>query len=218
MNDIEKYLNDFFVSEEEFIRHSDCTIVELNLWQEHKIFPNPAYKTENAFVVDSIYGINQMATTTRWYSKGMYAWLKEIKRLKYKQSKVRAMFFERYICAIQEFERNGLCDPMFVNEKTYRRNLVAAWSGFLQGFYGVFTKNCSPEQIAAKDLATTVIDRITSFQTKETSLLCADDKLLLVMAVNILDEVSCDFAPHERNVCYRMRCIDLVRTRYLVPE
>lgn len=55
---------------------------------------------------------------------------------------------------------------IYENESDYNALLEGEWGGFLNGTYGMCTKDSSPEQIATQNFTIRVIDRITDKQQK----------------------------------------------------
>ncbi|MGF7483963.1 DUF6058 family natural product biosynthesis protein [Providencia sp. SP181] len=128
-------------------------------------------------------------------------------------SSLKDIFFKKYRNKINELELCGLSNHIYKDESEFSALLESEWQHFLNGTYGVCTKDCSPEHIAVKDITIRIIDRVTNKQQKESVL--GDELKLLTMSVNLLDAVSSPFAPHERNRSSRKRCIELVREKYI---
>ncbi|HEI9791923.1 TPA: hypothetical protein SLN52_000692 [Serratia marcescens] len=212
MKSIENYLENNFIIERDFVEISDISILDLIVWQEHKIFPRPSYTSETEFCVNSFFGPHKITNQRSWYCKGLLEWIPQIRSCNYDSIEIKNSFLNRYMDEIVELGNLGLQASIFQNSMTSRKHLDDVWNDFLKGYYGVCTKTSSPEQIAAKNLTTTIIDNITKKQSKCS--ISRDDELILMLAVNILDECSSNFSPHERAISSRSRCIDLVRSKY----
>ncbi|PHM39971.1 hypothetical protein Xmau_02155 [Xenorhabdus mauleonii] len=210
MNIIDAYLSDNFILEQDFLSGNACSLDELVIWQKNKIFPLPSYITENIYSVISFFGEHNINKSNKWYAKGLCDWVNLVREYSYDHNKLKNLFFYRYENKIKELQQLGIYD----NETDYSQVMEEAWNHFLDGTYGVCTKDNSPEQIAVKGVAIRVIDRITEKQLRKS--IPESDMNTLITSVNLLDEVSSMFAPHERERSSRKRCIELVRSKYLI--
>lgn len=89
---------------------------------------------------------------------------------------------------------------------------AATWSHFLNGVYGVCTRDGAPETIFHKQIGVMIVEALTSLPPDQTA---PDTLPVLADAVAFLDEVASDFAPHERASSSRQHCVADIRARYL---
>ncbi|HGY1165007.1 TPA: DUF6058 family natural product biosynthesis protein [Citrobacter braakii] len=210
---IDEYLNLNFISEGDFLVQNKCSHSDLLRWQENKILPTASYTTNNNAKITSFFGTFDFNSVEKWYPIGLCEWVCQIKDVHENPSSLKDIFFKRYKNKINELNLCGLSDCIYKNESEFSVLLESEWQHFLNGTYGVCTKDSSPEHIAVKDMTIRIIDRVTNKQRKESVL--GDDLKLLTISVNLLDAVSSPFAPHERNRSSRKRCVELVREKYI---
>ncbi|VUS90870.1 DUF6058 family natural product biosynthesis protein [Klebsiella spallanzanii] len=210
---IEKYLKEFFVSEDKFVEEGGITAETLSIWQASRIFPMPSYVTETESVINSFFGTHRYVEMVKWYPNQLDAWTRLIRSFDFSKGSVEVYFKKRYMNKIIELKSIGIYDSIYDDCGSREVILQEVWQHFLDGTYGVCTKNCTPEQIATKDVATNVINKLTDRQKKIT--IAEKNKPKLAIALNLLDSVTSFFAPHERNQCSRTQCIDTVRKKYL---
>ena len=95
-----------------------------------------------------------------------------------------------------------------VNENL-NQHIKEEWQHFLKGTYGLCTRSGLPEDIAEKELAILIINEIL-----DLDFITDERKEMLTQAVNLLDKVSPQFAPHERLRSSRHRLIDEIRRKF----
>lgn len=213
MESITSYLRANFLSEYDFLVENKYSYEEFARWQKSMIFPNASYVTDKACKVTSFFGEVEFSEIERWYPKGLYKWVDQIKSANEDPVLIKEGFFNRYKRKVRELELSGLYHPIYQNASDFSLLLEDEWQHFLNGTYGVCTKDCSPEQIAIKDFTIRIIDNITEKQQRKS--ISNDERKILVVSVNLLDAVSSSFAPHERARSSRERCVELVREKYI---
>lgn len=213
MDLMDSYLHLNFISEDNFLILNNCSHSELLKWQKNKILSAASYTTNNTVKITSFSGVYNFSRAERWYPKGLCEWVRQIKDLQENPSCLKAIFFNRYRDKISELGLCGLSDHIYNNESEFSALLQTEWQHFLNGTYGVCTRDCSPEHIAVKDMTVRVIDRVTNRQQKE--MVTGEDLKLLILSVNLLDAVCSSFAPHEKDRSSRKRCIESVREKYI---
>ncbi|TOM85193.1 DUF6058 family natural product biosynthesis protein, partial [Vibrio parahaemolyticus] len=87
--------------------------------------------------------------------------------------------------------------------------IMEDWEHFLQGTYGLCTQTGLPEDIAAKGFAVEQIKALL-----ERDVLDSNEIKRLEYFVNLLDNASSPFAPHERLNSSRHRLVNEVRRKY----
>lgn len=202
------YLNQYFLTTNELLSVSKVTEQELQNYQEKLLVPRPSYTLRLSLTSDSFFGVHSEKQEIDYYSKGYPSWLATIKVLETKESVFNA-FRRRYIEAMHKAYDRVVIKTAIRNTEALDRHIESEWSHFLSGTYGLCTKSGLPEDIAAKEVA-----------IKEIETLCIIDELSneqlskLTAVVNLLDEVSAQFAPHERSRSSRERLVNKVRRKY----
>lgn len=213
---INTYLHTFFSVEKDFALRCSCSVNDLRTWQNSGVFPLSSYTTERVCSVISFFGRNESRTVNEWYPNGLSDWVGQIRKFGGDTIILKGMFFSRYRKAIEELKQDDIYDRFYDSKVELNGLLEKEWKHFLHGSSGVCTKHCSPEEIATKDVAIRVIDRITDYQNKFKYFISAREMNILAKAVNRLDSVSALFAPHEVEHSSRKQCIDLIRLNYLL--
>lgn len=207
------YLKSNYLLENDFLLQNKCLHDSFCRWQQSKLFPQPSYITKKTYDITSYFGTFEFNDVDKWYPVGLCEWVDLIRTVGEDFDALKDIFINRYKSKVNELNLCGLSDDIYMNTSTFDRHLEDEWQHFLNGTYGVCTKDCSPEQIATKDLTVRVIDRITDKQ--QASTISIDEEKLLVIAVNFLDAVSSSFLPPERERSSRKKCIELVREKYI---
>jgi len=214
MNAMLMYLHKNFLTENQLMTRAMCTYEELMLWQKNGIFPLPSYRTKANYNVTSFFGEHDSNEDIKWYPEELCQWVYLIRKKKYDIESLKASFFYRYLIEIDKLKNLNVFDDIYNDMKLVSDILEFKWRNFIKGTYGVCTKKSTPEHIAAKDLAIRVIDRITT--KHQVKVISQADREILARAVEILDEVIAEYAPHEYERSSRAKCIDRVRNLYLL--
>lgn len=209
----ENYLNEFYINEEKLVKKMGVTIETLRGWQDEKIFPKPSYVTETETTISSFFGQHRYRKITKWYPDQLDEWGFFIKNHHFSKDLIEMDFKNGYMNTIIGLRSIGVYDSIYEDICSKEMILNEVWGHFLDGIYGICTKNCTPEQIATKDVATYFINVLTDQQKK--IMIAENDKAKLVIALDLLDSVTSFFAPHERHQCSRNQCINAVRKKYL---
>ncbi len=90
--------------------------------------------------------------------------------------------------------------------------LEKEWQAYLEGAYGLCTRTASAEDIATKEAMIAKIKYLTAAIDAGTA---TDARADLKQAVDLLDQVSALFAPHEVSRSSRGTYINQIRVRYL---
>ena len=202
------YLNEHFLTRDELLETAKISEETLRIYQEQQVMPGPSYRLFLSLSCDSYFGEHDNEQRLEYYAKGYLTWLGILQSLDNLKDAF-IVFKERYIKTIDELEKNGYEDCIRELKESIDEQVEQEWGHFLNGTYGLCTKSGLPEDIAAKELAIREIKRLISFSK------LSDEQLSkLAEAVNLLDEVSALFAPHEKPRSSRQRLIDDVRMEY----
>jgi hypothetical protein len=202
------YLNQYFLTEEELLSILKVTKQELKGYQQNSLMPKPSYTLNLSLTSDSYFGLYADTQTVDYYAKGYVAWLGTVILLKEKDC-VFDVFRSRYIHAVFGFKDKGIVIEALMDNEELDVHVESEWQHFLDGTYGLCTRSGLPEDIAAKEVA-----------IREIEMLCSHDELdreqinKLAVVVNLLDEASALFAPHERLRSSRERLVNQVRRKY----
>ncbi|MCO7223512.1 DUF6058 family natural product biosynthesis protein [Pleionea sp. CnH1-48] len=203
-----QYLERHFYNRQELLALSKVTTEELLKYQQQEMMPNCSYRVSFELKSDSFFGAHQEAHETEYYAKGYASWLGIVKTLESKEH-VYEHFYQRYIRKIAELKKLGhWSDDPKVNAQI-DLHISSEWKYFLDGTYGLCTQSGLPEDIAAKELAILEINQLSSEES-----LTVEQTAQLTKAVNLLDEASSLFAPHERPKSSRQRLINDIRRRF----
>ncbi len=202
------YLNTTFITRTELLTATKVESEELKEYQNNKLMPSASYTLELNVTVNSFFGEHEEESRVEYYALGYISWLALVHKLK-SPADIYQEFASRYEHAINQLNSFGFhsSDPkvnLGLNE-----HIQQEWQHFLQGTYGLCTKTGLPEEIAAKELAICLINELMS-----KAELSVEELNELESAVNLLDEASSEFAPHERLRSSRHRLVDEVRRKY----
>ncbi len=203
-----KYLNDNFLTKQALLEISKVTQLALVEYQNAQLMPQPSYQLNIDASCTSFFGEHNENQKIEYYAKGYTSWLGIVQSLK-TQDKIYSVFSSCYINTIDSLKAKGHSTTNSKLNSELRFHIEDEWKHFLNGTYGLCTKSGLPEDIAAKEFAIIEINELI-IKDKLT-----DNELIkLTDAVNLLDEASAQFAPHERLKSSRYRYIDEVRRQY----
>lgn len=195
------YLNTHLIEEQTLLARTHISAAQLAKWQAERLAPQPSYRLSLAINSNSCFGDHVENHTFAYYPHGTPLWLGTITSM-HNEQQAFAHFVERYratatsLCADEHIDDTHL-DEQYLQEE---------WQHFLDGTYGVCTKSGLPEAIAIKDLSVTAIEKLLTQSNP--------DRQTLHQLIDLLDEVSAPFAPHERQKSSRQRLITELRQRY----
>ncbi|MEH6522866.1 DUF6058 family natural product biosynthesis protein [Sulfitobacter sp.] len=215
------YLYANFLEEETFVTTNNITKEALSALTRACVFPAASYVyTSKGSSVSFVSSFSDDATY-RFYLKGHSAWLESVVRLELTtEDHARQYFFSRYDDAKRTFYTSDLGQQLSefapdIKTQFDSDHANATWDHFLNGVYGVCTRDGQPETVFKKQALVLYIEQMTT----KGSASSAQVKLqLLERAVAALDEVESDFAPHEVSQTSRQRCIIDVRANILAKK
>ncbi|NHZ96310.1 DUF6058 family natural product biosynthesis protein [Massilia sp. CCM 8734] len=205
------YLSDGLFTEEQLLAVSGIDAGELAALQQRAMMPQASYRLRIDVNCDSFFGAHQEHKQLVYYAKGYASWIGLLQSLGGEADALR-VFAERYRARLGQLKAAGLCSDNPKLGAGLDQHLVEEWRHFLEGTYGVCTKTGLPEDIASKELATTIIREIIGKPVEQA--LSMRDRVCLTLAVDLLDTASGQFAPHERERSSRHLLIDEVRKTY----
>ena len=201
------YLNNNFHTKQTLLKLCDISSEELLRLQIQQITPKCSYKIKFSVNCDSFFGDYDNQEVTEYYAKGTVEWLKLVK--KSSSEHAFTIFSERYQRQLKQLQKQGFNSIEEKLNGDIVQYLKEEWQHFLNGTYGLCTQSGLPEDIASKALAIIEINRLINFDNLNVL-----QRQELKRVVDLLDQVSALFAPHERLKSSRYRLVDQVREKY----
>ena len=211
------YLYTNFFEETQFSAAIGTTTEDLHALIDAKVFPAPSYVYDGSgrsmsFVADFI---DQQKY--RFHLRGHTDWYRDITQLGLdNETRARDHFFSRYDHAKAAFLTSPLgaelqAQAPAVADQFDEEHTTSTWGHFLNGVYGVCTRDGRPESVFLKQAGVMFIEQMISVGPDKLS---HEKNGLLRRAVDFLDGVESDFAPHEAPKASRQRCIADVRAQF----
>lgn len=185
---------------------------------DDRLIPAASYVYDARGRSVSFVSAHEDAQQYRFHLKGHVGWVQTLRRMGItEEDQARRYFFERYSAAQDAFLASQLGRALC----TYAPDVPArfnpdyaqdTWQNFLAGVYGVCTTDGQPETIFLKQAGVLFIEALKSGGPGKTH---GKKLALLANAVNFLDAVESQFAPHEAASTSRQRCITDVRNLFL---
>lgn len=212
------YLHEHFLTSADFAAAAGWGPEQLSRAIAERIIPGPSYRAHGALRITSFVADAEVALDEAFHLAAHLAWAAELERLDLRtELAARSRFMQRYDAAKRSFTASGRGQSLLrANPKVLARfdsgHAAATWDHFLNGVYGVCTRDGAPETIFHKQIGVMIVEALTEFPPDQ---IAPDALTVLADAVGFLDEVASDFAPHERASSSRQRCIMDIRARYL---
>lgn len=207
--DLIDYLNLHFLTRAQLLAHTCLTGARLDALQAAGMMPRPSYRLQVSLGCDSFFGPHTESHALDWYARGYVAWSGLVDALD-GPLQAYAMFADRY--------RRRLAGLAVDKQAPYPQDLAgdahiaAEWQHFLDGTYGLRTCSGLSEDIAVKEAAIVTIRALTA--QGEARVLDQAGQRRLAAAVDLLDQTSAPFAPHEMARSSRRRWVDEVKKAY----
>ncbi|MEE9454111.1 MAG: DUF6058 family natural product biosynthesis protein [Paracoccaceae bacterium] len=212
------YLFKNFTEEATLLREAQISATDLSDLTQKRVMPKPSYIVENKADVTSFVMENSEIKLYRFHLKGHVKWLEAVQALNLDtEARAKAHFQSEYENAATVFFSDALGASILAIMPHLAKEFDAAhfdatWAYFLEGVYGVCTRNGTPENIFLKQACVRFIDYFTeAFLDAQIS---PDRRETILATVDFLDKVESNFAPHEVSITSRQRCIIDVRKRW----
>ncbi|WP_416308078.1 DUF6058 family natural product biosynthesis protein [Neptunicella sp. SCSIO 80796] len=202
------YLNQYFYTREQLLDISQISDEQLKQWQSDKIMPQASYRLNIQLDCDSFFGLSTQHQQVEYYAKGYISWI-GILSTGVDAKQVFALFSQRYEARLDQLQQQGFSNRHDKLNQNFNTHILQEWQSFLDGTYGLCTKSGLPEDIAAKELAIIIINQLIEHPSLSTAQLSQ-----LEQAINLLDNASALFAPHERKTSSRQRLVNELRRKY----
>lgn len=212
------YLYSNFLEENSFAHACGISRKTLASLIDARIIPAPSYIYEGNNQATSFVSNFIDSDTYRFHLKGNLAWVNTTLRLGLDtEDRARDHFFHRYDQAKQTFLSSQLGQQLvaFAPEIPARfdaSHAASTWGYFLEGVYGVCTRDGQPETVFLKQAGVMFIEQMSADGPGSLS---PSQIELLECTVSLLDSIESDFAPHEVAHTSRQRCITDIRANFL---
>lgn len=212
------YLFENFDEKENLITKIDGGAATLERFIKNRCAPRPSYVLCAQLSCSSYFGAYNDKVDLQFFATGQSSWITQLQAKNIEQeSGAKDHFFSRFSCAHRELATSALASAARALHlsvpKVTTAKLETTWQHFLDGTYGVCTKDGLPETIAQKQMLVGAIDSFVALTPPHK--LPKQSGLYLQQLVDALDDVEPAFAPHERQRSSRQRCINEVRAKYL---
>lgn len=211
------YLYANFQEEGSFCTAVGATSEELEGLRRARVFPSPSYVYQSKGHSTSFVTAWSEDVTYRFHLRGHARWFQVVSQFDLTtETRARQYFLDRYDQAKTAF----LTSSLGVQLVSYAPDVPAhfdadhaqsTWQHFLNGVYGVCTRDGQPESVFLKQAGVMFIEQLIA---KGPGTLSKYQLGLLHQAVDFLDGVESDFAPHEAAQVSRQRCIVDVKEQY----
>lgn len=201
------YLNHHFITREQLLARCGIEAAELERLQQAGMMPLPSYRLRLDVACESFFGMHAERAGIDYYAHGCAAWAGLLQALPGPDA-ARAVFARRYRARLAQLAAEGIAagDPELGGDA----HIGIEWGHFLSGTYGLCTVSGLPEDIAAKEAAIVAIRAAIAGERALTDEQRGD----LARPVNLLDQASKPFAPHEVARSSRRRYVEEVRNKY----
>lgn len=216
------YIQSTFLTFELLTELSGVSPERLHAFMDAGCLPGPAYRVSGPCQISSFFGDHEERIELQYFPRAYVAKATMLERsglsLQDLAKSEKASFFKLYAETLealgaQTFGLGSLFGPSgMVDGAEANALLENEWQAYLDGTYGLCTRTASATEIATKEAMIAKIKYLTAvIDAGSQGQLVAD----LKQAVDLLDQVSAPFAPHEVARSSRERYVNQVRTMYL---
>lgn len=211
------YLYTNFFEERQFADIVEATAEELTALIAAGVIPSASYVYDSKGQSVSFVAEFPDEQVYRFHLRGHVNWYREITLLGLDtKARARAHFFNRYDEAKMAFLSSSLgaelqAQAPEVAGQFDEDHARSTWDHFLNGVYGVCTRDGRPESIFLKQAGVMFIEQMIAGGPEKLS---QPQIVLLRRAADFLDGVESDFAPHEAPNVSRQRCIVDVKAQF----
>ena len=204
-----QYLNTHFITTDKLLAVTGVERDLLTSLQAEKRMPLASYQIQQSIQCQSFFGEHAVSESIDFYSQGYAFWLGLAVQPSFD---VKQYFFDEYQAELQRLAQQliPMSDIQFVTDLS--THLEREWTHFLDGIYGLCTVSGLPKDIARKEYTIHLIKSVT--QEGEASSLAPHERDLLQSGVDLLDQSSAQFAPHEVARSSRQKFILDMKTKY----
>jgi len=204
--DLVSYLNQYFYTKYQLLEQCKINELDFKQYQQKAIMPLASYKIN--IQCDSFFGEHIEAQSTEFYPKSYVFWLTGLPKIPETQT-VFDVFSSRYKTQLKKLNDLGLYSIDDKFNKSLNSHIKQEWQHFLKGTYGVCTKSGLVEDIATKELSTSIVNELIS-----NKYISGRKRKQLKISVDLLDSATSIFAPHERKMSSRVKLIGHIKKKY----
>lgn len=211
------YLYTHFCERSDFCATAQISSECLAELEAAKLVPKASYIVQVDLAATSFVAQHNEQKTYSFYRKEQLDWLAEIDAENINtEAAARTKFDTQYNAAIELFLQSKLgknIANIFPKSQWNLSDYADTWVHFTNGTYGLCTTTGLPNEIFKKHIYIRFIEFITA--ANQPHEIPNNILNLLKQAVNALDEIEADFAPHEVALSSRQRCIINIKEQYL---
>lgn len=224
-SDILNYLEQKFYSLQQLVDRSGVAEARINDWIAAGCLPAHSYRVDAAGNVHSFFGVHESVTDgseeTLYFNPSHIGRIEELEKAGQPSQELaktlRQAFCSDYLATLTEhrMDRFGMADCFNAdgsNSTVLNELLESEWGGYLDGTYGLCTRNADAEEIATKEAMIKKIKYLTGDGSKEV--VTGVERQELSEAIDRLDRVSSQFAPHEFERSSRYKYVVVMREKY----
>ncbi|KAF7765063.1 hypothetical protein PCIT_b1200 [Pseudoalteromonas citrea] len=202
-----RYLQRNFLSQAQLIAQANISEAAFYKLLEQGAIPKPSYQLGFSLSCHSYFGEHTVPNTQcTYYAQGCVQWITDVRALSNEQTiyaHFKGCFLREYeALKIQGYVRNDAAKSMmldsYINEQFHY---------FIAGTYGVCTRTGRVAEIVKKEVAIKTIQHLSGIDK-----LTEGEMTTLQRAIDLLDEASAYFAPHEYAASSRSKYIDALRS------
>ncbi len=212
------YITDNFLTLKEVSEQAAIELPTLQRMISEGLMPGPAYEIKEQVTIYSFFGECVETVKTAYYPHAYVEKAQQIQAgnpLVSESATYKKEFCQTYKTLLATYSANKFGLQQYFNAdgvpdgETLEAFIDSEWQHYLNGTYGLCTKNGDFTEIALKEVMIAKIKHLAESETLTNDLLEE-----LKEAVDLLDTVSADFAPFEKDRSSRAKYIDAVRNKY----
>lgn len=185
---------------------------------ESRAMPKPSYTLDVRVNAVSFVADHSELATYRFHLKGYTDWINALDRLSISNEIPAKEYFQsEYMNSANSFFSGEMGKSLIATmpdlpEAFDEAYFETTWQYFLDGVYGVCTRDGMPRSIFLKQAMVLFIDGFVEMYPDPD--ISSEHRFILDNAVKFLNTVESDFAPHEVQNTSRQRCIIDVKAKY----
>lgn len=205
------YLSAYFYNKEQLLQRANISESKFEHLTKLGIMPKPSYKITLGLTCQSALGEYDSSESLEYFAKGYTRWLVMLKELA-RPEDARTIFAQDYAKHLSQLKCDGFNCLDDKVDQGLELHIQQEWQHFSEGTYGLCTRSGLVQDIVAKELASMIINELL-----QQAPLNQQQTQTLNNAVNLLDNASALFAPHERARSSRQKLVLDVRQQFNLP-
>ena len=211
------YLYEKYYERSKFCAVANIDLNKLDVLEAAHLVPKASYILDIDLQAKSFVVEYQKEQKYQFYLPGQIEWLAQIADKNISTENAARHYFEtQYGLAIDGFlasELGAKIVEIYPQSQWDLSDYSETWMHFLNGTYGLCTRTGLPREIFLKHIYIRFVEFVT--EANRPNEIKPDLLGLLSEAVDALDKVESDFAPHEVAQSSRQRCIINIKKDYL---